>query len=46
MLSAVNEARRDVFSTIVGGPHRLGVLAIVVAALVTFQKFRGISSLK
>src|SRR5580658_3787013 len=38
MLSSANETRGNVLSAIVGGPHRLDVSAIVVAALVTFHK--------
>jgi hypothetical protein len=46
MLSSVKQARGDILCTIVGGPCRLEVLAIVVAALVTFHKSSGISFLQ
>lgn len=45
-MSSANEARGDVFSTIVGALHRLEVFAIVVADLVTLHKYRGISLLQ
>jgi hypothetical protein len=46
MLSSLNEARGDILPTIVGWSHRLEVLTIIVAPLVTFQNSSGISFLQ